>query len=214
MSSKEQATEQQNHFTLGIDVGGTKIAAGLVDTQGKILYQTRVPMPAREDAAAGFAALESAINAAFAAQPQARDALTGIGICAPGPLDPIRGIVLNPPNLPCWHNFPLADEVQRVFHVCAKIDNDANAAGLAEAIWGAGVGFRNVFYATLATGIGTGIIFDGRIYHGPTGSAAEGGHVSIDYNGPRSRALPSAAIVRTCGGAQLMSSQIMCYQVL
>jgi glucokinase len=200
MSPKEQATEQQNHFTLGIDVGGTKIAAGLVDPQGTILYQTRVPMPAREDAAAGFAALESAINAVFAAQPQARDALAGIGICAPGPLDPIRGIVLNPPNLPCWHNFPLADEVQRVFHVCAKIDNDANAAGLAEAIWGAGVGFRNVFYATLGTGIGTGIIFDGRIYHGRTGSAAEGGHVSIDYNGPRCGCGKRGCIEALCSG--------------
>ncbi len=200
MSAKGQATEQQNHFTLGIDVGGTKIAAGLVDTQGKILYQTRVPMPAREDAAAGFAALQSAINTVFAAQRQARDVLTGIGICAPGPLDPIRGIVLNPPNLPCWHNFPLADEVQRVFHVCAKIDNDANAAGLAEAIWGAGVGFRNVFYATLGTGIGTGIIFDGRIYHGRTGSAAEGGHVSIDYNGPRCGCGKRGCIEALCSG--------------
>jgi glucokinase len=172
-------------LTLGVDVGGTKIAAGLVDAQGTILFQTRVPMPAREDAASGFAALEGAINAVFAAQPEARASLTGIGICAPGPLDPFRGVVLNPPNLLCWHNFPLAAEVQRVFHVCAKIDNDANAAALAEAVWGVGVGFRNVLYATLGTGIGTGIVFDRRIYHGRTGSAAEGGHVSIDYNGPR-----------------------------
>jgi len=200
MSAREQATEPQNPFTLGIDVGGTKIAAGLVDTNGTILYQTRVPMPARENAAAGFAALESAINAVFAAQPQSRDALTGIGICAPGPLDPIRGVVLNPPNLPCWHNFSLAAEVQRAFHVCAKIDNDANAAALAEAIWGAGVGFRNVFYATLGTGIGTGIIFDGRIYHGRTGSAAEGGHVSIDYNGPRCGCGKRGCIEALCSG--------------
>jgi glucokinase len=142
-------------------------------------------MPAHETAAAGFAALERAIASIFTAQPQARDNLTGIGICAPGPLDPFRGVVLNPPNLPCWHNFPLAAEVQRVFHVSARIDNDANAAALAESIWGAAVGFRNVFYATLGTGIGAGIIFDQRIYHGRTGSAAEGGHVSIDYNGPR-----------------------------
>src|SRR5258708_3857278 len=204
MSAKEQATEQQNHFTLGIDVGGTKIAAGLVDTQGKILYQTRVPMPAREDAAAGFAALESAINTVFAAQPQARDALAGIGICAPGPLDPTHGIVLNPPNLPCWHNFPLAAEVQRAFHVCAKIDNDANAAALAEAIWGAGVGFRNVFYATLGTGIGTAIIFDGHIYHGRTGSAAEGGHVSIDYNGPRCGCGKRGCVEALCSGPAIV----------
>jgi glucokinase len=186
MNTKPQsAPTQPNNFTLGVDVGGTKIAAGLVDPQGKIVFQTRTPMPAHQDAKAGFAALEQAISAVFAAQPDARATLTGIGICAPGPLDPFRGVILNPPNLPCWHNFPLANEVQRAFNVCAKIDNDANAAALAEAIWGAGIGFKNVLYATLGTGIGTGIIFDGHIYHGRTGSAAEGGHVTIDYNGPR-----------------------------
>jgi glucokinase len=195
-----EAGNNQNDFTLGVDVGGTKIAAGLVDTKGTILYQTRVPMSARGDAAAGFAALQAAINAVFAAHPQSRETLTGIGICAPGPLDPFRGIVLNPPNLPCWHNFPLASEVQRAFHVCAKVDNDANAAALAEAIWGAGVGFRNVFYATLGTGIGAGIIFDGHIYHGRTGSAAEGGHVSIDYNGPRCGCGKRGCIEALCSG--------------
>jgi glucokinase len=201
MSPKEQAADdRQQDFTLGVDVGGTKVAAGLVDAKGAILFQTRIAMPAREDAAAGFAALESVINGVFKAQPQARAALTGIGICAPGPLDPIRGVVLNPPNLPCWRNFPLAAEVQRAFHVCAKIDNDANAAALAEAVWGAGVGFRNVFYATLGTGIGTGIIFDRRIYHGRTGSAAEGGHVSIDYNGPRCGCGKRGCIEALCSG--------------
>jgi glucokinase len=201
MSSKEQEVENQGKdFTLGVDIGGTKIAAGLVEPGGTIVFQTRVPMPAREDAAAGFAALERAIHTVFAAQPQARGSLAGIGICAPGPLDPIRGVVLNPPNLPCWRNFPLAAEVQRLFQVRAKIDNDANAAALAEAVWGAGVGFRNVFYATLGTGIGAGIVFDRRIYHGRTGSAAEGGHVSIDYNGPRCACGKRGCIEALCSG--------------
>ena len=201
MSQEEQAAEnQRDEFTFGVDIGGTKVAAGLVDGRGTILFQTRIAMPAREGAAAGFAAVERAINAVFEKHPEAHASLAGIGICAPGPLDPIRGVVLNPPNLPCWRNFPLAAEVQRAFHVCAKIDNDANAAALAEAIWGAGVGFRNVFYATLGTGIGTGIIFDGRIYHGRTGSAAEGGHVSIDYNGPRCGCGKRGCIEALCSG--------------
>src|SRR5690349_13789854 len=200
MTAKEQPPDQQRKLTLGVDIGGTKVAAGLVDANGTILFQTRTPMPAREHAAAGFAAVERAINAVFEAQPLARASLAGIGICAPGPLDPFRGIVLNPPNVPCWRNFPLAAEVQRVFHVCAKIDNDANAAALAEAIWGAGIGFRNVFYATQGTGIGSGIIFDRRIYHGRTGSAAEGGHVSIDYNGPRCGCGRRGCIEALCSG--------------
>jgi glucokinase len=173
-----------NKFALGVDIGGTKVAAGLVDASGTILFQTRVPMPARGTAAEGFGAVQSAIEAVFAGRPDSRANLVGIGICAPGPLDPKTGVILNPPNIPCWRNFPLAAEVQRVFGLDARVDNDGNAAALAEAIWGAGVGHKNIFYATLGTGIGTGIVFDGQIYHGRTGSAAEGGHVSIDYHGP------------------------------
>ena len=212
---------QGERLTLGVDIGGTKVAAGLVDAKGAILHQLRVPMPAHGTAAEGFAAVEKAIRDIFAAQPQARAALAGIGICAPGPLDPCTGTVLNPPNVPCWRNFPLASEVQRVFGVCAKVDNDANAAALAEAIWGSGVGFTNIFYATLGTGIGTGIVFDGRIYHGRTGSAAEGGHVSIDYNGPRCGCGKRGCIEALCSGTaiaqrarELLASSIADSQML
>src|ERR1017187_10391176 len=172
-------------MTIGVDIGGTKVAAGLVDSSGEISHKTRAPMVATGDAAMGFAAVKNAVDAVFAACPEARGAVTGIGICSPGPLDPKTGVVLNPPNVPCWRNYPLAAEVERVLGVPARVDNDANAAGLAEALWGAGVGYTNVFYATLGTGIGTGIVFDRKIYHGRTGSAAEGGHMTIDYHGPQ-----------------------------
>jgi glucokinase len=94
-------------------------------------------------------------------------------------------VIINPPNLPCWRNFPLAAEVAQIYRVQVKVDNDANAAGLAETLWGAGQGYHNVFYVTIGTGIGTAILIDGQIYHGRTGAAAEGGHMSIDYKGPR-----------------------------
>src|SRR5581483_53292 len=111
--------------------------------------------------------------------------IQGVGICSPGPLNPKTGVVLNPPNLPCWRDFPLAAEVARIYRVPVKLDNDANAAALAEALWGAGRGYRNIFYATIGTGIGTAILMDRQIYHGRTGAAGEGGHMSIDYRGPR-----------------------------
>lgn len=187
-------------FALGVDIGGTKVAAGLVDAEGSILFQTRVAMPTRGSAAEGFGAVQSAIEAVFATHPEARAGLAGIGICAPGPLDPVTGVILNPPNVPCWRNFALAAEVERVFGLPARVDNDGNAAALAEAIWGAGVGYRNVFYATLGTGVGTGIIFDGRIYHGRTGSAAEGGHVTIDYRGPLCGCGKRGCIETYCSG--------------
>jgi glucokinase len=172
-------------LTIGVDIGGTKVAAALVGDTGEIAQKTRGPMNAAGTAAEGFAAVAAAIHAVLAAVPEARAAVKGIGLCSPGPLDPKTGIVLNPPNLPCWRNFPLAAETERAFGVRARVDNDANAAGLAEALWGSGAGYTNVFYATLGTGIGTGIVFDRKIYHGRTGSAAEGGHVTIDYNGPK-----------------------------
>src|SRR5487761_619457 len=170
---------------LGIDIGGTKVAAGMVTARGEILSKVRVPMSSRGSEAEGLGAVERAIATAFESEPKRRASVAAIGISSPGPLDPRKGIIINPPNLPCWQNFPLAAKVRQLHRVPTFVDNDANAAALAEAIWGAGRGYESVFYATLGTGIGTGVILGGRIYHGRTGAAAEGGHVSIDYHGPK-----------------------------
>src|SRR5436305_8303779 len=166
---------------VGVDVGGTKVAAGLVNAAGEILSQQRVTMVSNDSAERGLQAVFSAITHVLAGS---ASGIAGIGICAPGPLDPKTGVILNPPNVPCWRNFPLAEEVRQQYSVPVKVDKDANAAALAETRWGAARGYKNVFYATIGTGIGTGIVFDGKIYHGRTGSAGEGGHVSIDYGGP------------------------------
>jgi glucokinase len=174
----------RDKLIIGVDIGGTKVAAGVVDRDGKIQVQSRTPMVAT-DAARGLAAVAAAIEELRSrlgngAQPHA------IGICAPGPLNPQTGVVINPPNLPGWHNFALADEMRKLYPSAqVKIDNDANAAALAESKWGAGRNFRNVFYATIGTGIGTGFVIDGKVYHGRTGLATEGGHVGVDPNGPQ-----------------------------
>jgi len=182
-----------SELILGVDIGGTKVAVGLVDHHGKIMTQIRTPMMANGTAEEGLQAVISAIDALAGSpgRPRPGEASTesaggfhSIGICAPGPLDPKTGVVLNPPNVPCWRNFPLAARIAEKFRQTVKVDNDANAAALAETMWGAARGYHYVFYATLGTGIGTGVVLDGRIYHGKTGSAAEGGHVSIDYHGP------------------------------
>ena len=187
-------------MTIGVDVGGTKVAAGLVDSTGAILRKARVPMVATADAATGFAAVKGAVEALFAEAPEARSVIKGIGICSPGPLDPRSGVVLNPPNVPCWRNFPLGAETERAFGVPVRVDNDANAAGLAEALWGAAAGYDNVFYATLGTGIGTGLVFDRKIFWGRNGSAGEGGHTTIDYKGPRCGCGKRGCIEILCSG--------------
>ncbi|MGH9793272.1 MAG: ROK family protein [Candidatus Acidiferrales bacterium] len=172
------------HVALGVDVGGTKVAAGLVNSEGMLLYQTRVPIAASGTAEEGFAAVRQAVEQVLAHHAGSKSALAGIGIGSPGPLDPARGVIVAPRNLPCWRDYPLVAEVEAAFGLPTRLDNDANAAGLAEALWGAAAGHRNVFYVTVGTGIGTAIMLDQRIFHGRTGNAGEGGHVSIDYDGP------------------------------
>src|ERR1043166_1167805 len=141
-------------WTIGVGVGGTKVAAGLVNQRGELGKCLRVPMNPCGSPQNGFAAVASVIDEllnAFSIRP----GKGAIGVCAPGPLDPLTGIVLNPPNVPCWRNFPLVGEIERRYGVRARLDNDANAAGLAESLWGAGRGYGNVFYACIGTGIGT-----------------------------------------------------------
>ena len=174
-----------NELIIGVDIGGTKVAAGLVDARGEIQRQVRKSMVSDQDAAAGLGAVRSAIDALLEGEQENSGRIRGIGICAPGPLDPLTGMVINPPNVTCWRNYPLASEIEKIYRVRVCLDNDANAAALAEAKWGAGRGYRQIFYATVGTGIGTGIVFDGKIYHGRTGAAGEGGHTTIDFRGPR-----------------------------
>src|SRR3984893_6831739 len=175
--------KNESRIVVGVDIGGTKVAAGLVNAKGEILAHNRTPMVTSGAPSDGLAAVSKAIGELFpdiASQNQ----IAAIGVCAPGPLNPDTGTILNPPNLTIWHNYPLAEEMRRLYKGPVRVDHDANAAALAEAKWGAGRGYRNIFYATIGTGIGTGIIFDGRIYHGKTGAAAEGGHIGIDSHVP------------------------------
>jgi glucokinase len=178
------APRTHSDLVVGVDIGGTKVAAGLVSRSGEILAQRRNAMVAN-DAQAGLSAVHNAIDELLFHSGSPREP-TAIGICAPGPLNPRTGVVINPPNLPGWHNFPLADEIRKLYPAAqVKVDNDANAAALAEAKWGAGRDYRNVFYATIGTGIGTGFVIDGKVYHGRTGLATEGGHVGVDLHGPQ-----------------------------
>jgi glucokinase len=169
-------------YFLGVDIGGTKVSAGLVDQLGHILFTTRSSMITGGDAQDGFSAVKRVIDEML--QRRGDITISGIGVSSPGPVDPQTGIVANPCNLPCWRDFPLRSEIERTYGLPAKVDNDANAAGLAEALWGAAAEFDSVFYATIGTGIGTAIVLNRAIFHGPSGAAGEGGHMSIDYRSP------------------------------
>ena len=170
-------------FIIGIDVGGTKVAGGLVTRKGKLSHAQVVPTYADKGFDKSLAQITHLIGRLVRAA-GGKENVGGIGICAPGPLNPKTGVVLNPPNLPGWRDIHLTKLVEKEFGLPAKLENDANAAGLAEVLFGAAVGFKDVFYVTVSTGIGTGIIIDGKIYHGKNGIAGEGGHVSVDHRSP------------------------------
>jgi len=168
---------------IGIDVGGTKVAGGLVTQKGRLVESQIVPTRAEGGFSKSYGQISHLIERLLRAA-GGKENVGGIGICAPGPLNPKTGIVLNPPNLPGWRDVPLAKLLEKEFGLPAKVENDANAAGLAEVLFGAATGYRDVFYVTVSTGIGTGIIINRKIYHGKNGVAGEGGHVSIDYRSP------------------------------
>jgi len=168
---------------IGIDVGGTKVAGGVVNQKGRLLESQIVPTHAEKGFSKSYAQILHLIGRLVRAA-GGKTNVAGIGICAPGPLNPKTGVVLNPPNLPGWRDIELAKMVSREFGLPCKLENDANAAGLAEVLFGAAVGYKDVFYVTVSTGVGTGIIINKKIYHGKNGIAGEGGHVSIDYRSP------------------------------
>ena len=168
---------------IGIDVGGTKVAGGLVTTKGRLDKTVTLPTKANEGFETSISQVLTVIKRLIN-QAGGPEHVKGIGICAPGPLNPRTGVVINPPNLPGWTNIKFTERVEKQFQLPARLENDANAAGLAEVLFGAAVGHNDVFYVTVSTGVGTGIIINKKIYHGKNGIAAEGGHVTIDHRSP------------------------------
>jgi len=172
----------KNPPILAVDIGGTKVAAGLVDSHGELLLNTRTPMVAKDTAEQGLQAVFHAIDKVL--HHRLAKKVRAIGVSVPGWVDSQKGILVGAANLPCWKNYPLAKNISRHYKFPVKLGNDGNTAALAEAAWGAGKSYKNIFYVTLGTGIGTGIILNRRLYDGRTGAASEGGHVTIDFRGP------------------------------
>ena len=166
---------------LGLDIGGTKIAGGLLTCAGELIVREELPTQQEKGFAHSSGQMTRTIEALLEHGRRKGAEIIGIGACAPGPMDVQEGILHNPPNLEGWENLALRDMLENRFGIETYMDNDANAAGLAEALWGAGRGYDHVFYATVSTGIGTGIILDRRIIHGKNGMAGEGGHVTIQF---------------------------------
>jgi len=170
---------------LAVDLGGTKIIAAAVLPSGKIVSRSYCLTLADEGPEAVIGRLLSAVNGATAKAKLKTSELTGIGIAAAGILDTEKGIITTSPNLPDWHDVPLGDILADRLGVATFLINDASAAALGEHRFGVGKRVDNLVYLTVSTGIGGGIITNGKLYSGANGCAGEIGHMTIEAHGPQ-----------------------------
>ena len=180
---------KRQRYIIGVDLGGTDIVAGAMPEDGSREIALRSE-PTRADQGADAVVdriarmIDTVLAETIAETGAKRDDFAGVGIGSPGPLDRERGIVIVTPNLG-WRNFPLRDEVSNRVGLPASLDNDANCATLGEWWCGAAKGARHVIGMTIGTGIGGGLIVDGRLFHGASDVAGEIGHTTIDSTGRR-----------------------------
>lgn len=172
-------------FYVGVDLGGTNVRSGLVGAEGEILSTDKRSALVQRGKETAIRQITDSIRRAVEDGGAGIGDLRAIGIGAPGPLDPFSGVLVSPINLPCFREFPIAEHCEKEFGVPVTLDNDANVAALGEHWRGAGRGVDNFLVVTLGTGIGGGAVCEGRLLHGFNGNAAEVGHITVDYNGPR-----------------------------
>jgi len=182
----------------GIDLGGTQVRVAVARSDGRIVATSRnrtdalrTPRRVVEWAAEQITHLADG------------EAVRGVGIGAPGPTDPARGVLVNPPNLRGWRNVPLAPMLREVLGCPAHLENDANLAGLGEHRHGAGRGTSTMVYITWSTGVGAGLILDGRLFSGAHGTAGEVGHMILDPKGPLDGCGQRGCVEAYCGGGAL-----------
>ncbi|MGB9839434.1 ROK family protein [Thermovenabulum sp.] len=172
------------NFSLGIDLGGTKIATCIIDNNGNIFAKVEVPTLAKEGPEKVISRMKKSVYDVLSQINLSLNEIAGIGIGVPGPIDVEKGIIQNPPNLPGWKDISLCSIMAREFNTKIIVENDANSAALGEFLFGAGKGVKNFIYITISTGIGAGIFIDGKLFKGIGGNAGEAGHMTINFEGP------------------------------
>ncbi|MFQ5797215.1 MAG: ROK family protein [Bacteroidota bacterium] len=168
---------------IGIDLGGTSVKAGVVRANGEILYQVKLPTLADKGPLVVRRQIVQAVEDLLHRYPGEK--IAGIGIGTPGMVSLDGESVKAPPNFADWHDYRLKEAIQSSVGLPVELENDANAAAIGEARFGAGRGRKNFVFVIWGTGVGGGIIADGQIFRGAHGGAGEIGHTTIDHNGPQ-----------------------------
>lgn len=169
---------------LALDIGGTQIRAAAILPDGALLGRRAAPTPVAEGAEAIYRACAERLRGVVDDLPaEVRARVAAIGISSMGPIDPWRGLVVDPPNVPALRDAPLADEMEARLGLPAFLDRDTNVAALAESWLGAARGCRDFLYVTVSTGLGGAVVHDGCLMLGPDGTAGELGHVTLMMDG-------------------------------
>ena len=168
-------------YILGFDIGGTKCAVTTAKWDGEQIILLKKQKVKTNHNISADKMLEELILLADTILEKTPDC---IGISCGGPLDSEKGIIINPPNLPQWKNVHIVSKLQNHYGVPVHLQNDANACALAEWKFGCGVGYKNIVFLTFGTGLGAGLIFDGKLYNGTNGNAGEIGHIRMEKEGP------------------------------
>jgi len=171
----------KSKFAIGVDLGGTSIKVGVVSKEGKIEKKISIDTLAEGGPDIVIHQIKKGIDQVI---DKYLKQIVGIGIGSPGVVAK-KGIVEHPPNLPGWEKVPLGKIIEKEYKIDTFVENDANAAAVGELIFGAGRGIDNFIMVTLGTGVGSGLIINGKLYRGETGAAGELGHITIDYKGPK-----------------------------
>ncbi len=178
------ANTQPCERAVAIDLGGTRFRVAVATADGVVEWRTSRLTRTERGLQAVLESIHATIDEALAVV-EDRDSVKGIGIAAPGPLDPWTGVIYNPPNMPGWDRVPLKQLFEERYGMPVQVGNDANLAAVGEHRYGAGKGYRHVVYVTVSTGIGGGVIVDDRLLLGTGGFAGEVGHMTIDMQGER-----------------------------
>jgi glucokinase len=175
-------SKANSKIVVGVDLGGTTIKAGMVAADGSVLYNNKFPTCAGEGPKKVIRQIQLAVQDVLHHADGGN--AEGIGIGCPGVVDD-DGVVKAPPNFVDWDEVPIKSELTKLFPgLVVQVENDANAAAIAESKFGAGIQYPNFLFVIWGTGVGGGIILNHKIFRGPTGGAGEFGHVTIDYKGP------------------------------
>ena len=170
-------------YRIGVDIGGTNVKIALVDFDGKIVYSNTVPTRAEMGYEAGINNIKQAIRELMQETGESAKTIEAIGFGLPGQIDYKEGIVKNLPNIPGWVNIPLAKIIEDEFSIPTRLDNDVRCAALGELNFGAGKGCENLICITVGTGIGSGIVLNGKLVRGASNAAGEIGHIKMDMTG-------------------------------